>query len=104
MTGGGKPRPNIRYANGHRRRQLRARLKAEGNPCHICGRPIDYTLPAGHPLAFEVDEVVPVSRGGDPLCYENCKASHRICNEKKGAKMNWRTMRVPVAPSCSRRW
>ena len=55
---------NPRYANGHARRQLRAWLKAQGAPCHICGRAIDYGLPAGHPLSFEVDEIVPVSRGG----------------------------------------
>lgn len=105
MTVGGKrSSANPRYKYRTRREALRARLKAEGNPCHICGKAIDYSLPAGHPLSFEVDEVVPVSRGGDPLSYENCKASHRICNQRKGAKMNWRTMRVPVAPSCSREW
>ena len=38
-----------RYANGHRRRQLRARLRAQGLPCAICGQPIDYDLPAGDP-------------------------------------------------------
>ena len=105
MTRGGKRGgANPRYAYRTRREALRARLKAEGNPCHICGRAIDYSLPAGHPLSFEVDEVVPIKHGGDPLSYENCKASHRICNQKKGAKLDWRTMRVPVAPSCSREW
>jgi 5-methylcytosine-specific restriction endonuclease McrA len=103
MTGGGCS-ANPRYANGHRRRQLRARLKAEGNPCHICGGAIDYTLPAGHPLSFEVDEVVPIARGGDPLCYENCKASHRICNERKGARQSWTAKRKPTALTTSREW
>ena len=56
-----------RYANGHARRQIRAWLRAQGLPCHICGRPIDYDLPAGDPMSFEVDEMVPVSRGGSPI-------------------------------------
>ncbi len=75
---------NPRYSNGHARRQLRAWLKAQGAPCHICGRAIDYSLPAGHPLSFEVDEIVPVSRGGSPLDRANVAAAHRICNERRG--------------------
>ena len=73
-----------RYArNGNRRRKLRARLKALGNPCAICGMPIDYSLSAGDPMSFEVDEIIPVSLGGDELDWNNLQAVHRICNEKK---------------------
>ena len=58
---------NSRYSNGNARRKLRARLRAEGRGCWICrafGRDdrIDYDLPAGHPGAFEVDEL-PSERG-----------------------------------------
>lgn len=81
MTAG---RPNPRYSNGARRRAIRARWEAIGAPCALCGRPIDYDLPAGHPMAFEVDEVVPVSRGGDPLDFANTQPAHRICNQRKG--------------------
>lgn len=73
-----------RWANGHRRRQLRARVRAMGLPCHICGGEIDYSLPAGHPMSFELDELVPVSRGGDPLDPSNIAPAHRICNERRG--------------------
>lgn len=79
---------NPRNANGNARRKLRARLRAEGRPCHICGLPIDYSLPAGDPWSFEVDEMVPVSRGGDPLDYSNVDASHRICNQRRGNRMD----------------
>ncbi len=75
---------NPRYANGHARRQLREWLRAQGLPCHICGRAIDYTLPARHPMSFEVDEVVPVSKGGSPLDRANVAPAHRICNERRG--------------------
>ena len=76
-----------RNSNGNARRKLRARLRAEGRPCHICGQPIDYSLPAGHPWSFEVDEIVPVSRGGSPLDYRNVGAAHRICNQRRGNRM-----------------
>ena len=75
-----------RYANGHARREARAWLKAQGLPCHICGQPIDYSLPAGDPMSFEVDEIVPVSRGGSPYDRANLAPAHRICNERRGNK------------------
>ena len=75
---------NPRYANGAARRKLRAWLKAQGLPCHLCGGAIDYSLPAGHPMSFEVDEIVPVSCGGDPLDRANVAPAHRICNERRG--------------------
>lgn len=58
---------NPRYANGALRRKHRARLKAMGAPCGICGGrlgPIHYDEPsdAAHPLSFVVDEIRPVAR------------------------------------------
>lgn len=84
---------NPRCANGNARRKLRERIKALGLPCAICGQAIDPTLPAGHPMSFEVDEVVPVSRyaeGGYATPQEcaldpaNCRGVHRVCNERRG--------------------
>ena len=69
-----------RYANGSARRNLRARLRAEGRPCWICQ------------LA---DELVPVSKyqmGGyqspqaAALDYRNLAAAHKCCNEWRGNK------------------
>lgn len=88
--------------NGHRRRQVIARVKAEETDCWLCGEPVDKTLTmawgehskrctnpecAGcvpHPMRAEVDEVTPRSKGGDPLDRNNCRLSHRICNQRKG--------------------
>lgn len=88
---------NPRYANGNLRRKNRARLKAMGLPCHICGRPIHYDEPSDykHPYSFVVDEVKPVSRwkefGYDSArsCaedFDNLKAAHYICNQVKSNK------------------
>lgn len=67
----------------YRRDVLWRRVRSLGMPCHICGLPIDYGLPSGHPLCFELDEVVPVSRGGSPTDMSNTRASHRCCNQWK---------------------
>ena len=80
---------NSRYSNGNARRKLRLWLKAQGRPCWICRAfgldgEIDYSLPARHPLSFEVDELVPVSKGGSPLDRSNVDATHRRCNQWRG--------------------
>lgn len=89
--GGVGPVARSRYAaNGHRRRQLRARLAALGLPCAICGDPIDYSLPAGDPGAFEVDEALPCSLGGSELDWDNVQPAHRLCNRLKGNRQHFR--------------
>lgn len=75
---------NPRRSNGHRRNELRRWLKSQGLPCHICGMAIDYSLPAGDPMSFEVDEIVPVSKGGSPFDRSNVAPAHRICNQRRG--------------------
>lgn len=85
---------NPRYKNGTRRRAIRNRWKAIGDPCHICGHPIDYSLgmvedkrtgkTRPHPMSFVVDEIVPVSLGGDPLDFANTRPAHWICNARRG--------------------
>lgn len=84
---------NPRRANGARRDGIRARWRAIGAPCWICGHPIDYTLGMvtvngkrrPHPMSFVVDEVVPVKYGGDPLSFDNTRPAHWICNARRGA-------------------
>ena len=96
---------NPRNANGYRRRQLRRRILAVENVCAICKEPVDKTLgfmPGKHsvrcakpectgcvpdPRRAEIDEKVPVSRGGDPLARDNCQLSHRECNRRKSNKV-----------------
>lgn len=107
-------RNNPRNANGHARRRIREAIKRRGEPCGICGMPIDYGLPAGHPMSFEVDEIVPVSRfreGGYPnpqacaLDPGNCRPAHRICNQKRGDARKHEPKRMDVLPlPRSREW
>jgi hypothetical protein len=85
------PSSNIRYANYQARVNIRRWLKGQARPCWICrafGKSgvIDYTLPARHPLSFEVDELIPVSKGGSPISRSNVDATHRCCNQWRGNK------------------
>lgn len=75
---------NPRQANGHRRRQLTARIYREETTCGICGTEVDKTLPYINPTTGKpdpwsktVDEIIPVSLGGDPLARANCRLAHR---------------------------
>jgi hypothetical protein len=82
---------NIRTANGHARRKTVAWLRSQHRDCWICrefGRDatIDYSLPAGDPMSFECDELVPVSLGGSPIDQANVDAAHRRCNQWRGNK------------------
>lgn len=87
-------RANPRRANGSARDKIRARIKARGEVCAICGRPIDYSLGMitdprtgkrrPHPMSFVVDEIRPVSQGGDPLDPNNTRPAHWICNARRG--------------------
>ena len=91
---GNMSKANPRYKNGNARRKLRERWKAIGAPCGICGQPIDYALGfitdertgkrRPHPLSFVVDEIIPVSKGGDPLAFSNTRPAHWICNARRG--------------------
>ena len=83
-----KRKPDPRTSNGTARKKMRARVRAEESVCWICKQPVDTSLPAGLPLSPEVDEIVPVSLGGDPFDRSNCRLAHRICNQRRGNKLH----------------
>lgn len=82
---------NPRRANGHRRDQVVARVKREESICWLCGHDVDQTLKTPHPLSPEVHELIPVSKGGDPLDRKNCRLTHRRCNNDQGNRLPART-------------
>ena len=59
-------------------------------PCHICGEPIDYSIPAsGAPLAWEPDHLMPFSKAPElELDLTNIAASHMRCNRQRGNGSN----------------
>lgn len=96
---------NPRNANGHRRRRLRRRVLAAYTQCALCGKWVDKTLPYTDPGAPEVDEILPVSLGGDPLLWSNVQLAHRACNQDKGNKVDHEPRpTITVKPVTSRTW
>lgn len=95
-------KPDPRTTNGTARRRIRRLVKAQSDHCALCGLPVDKTLNTmpgqhsprcvrpdcpgcvPHPMRAEVDEIIPVSKGGNPLDLDNCQLTHRICNLRKG--------------------
>lgn len=74
---------NPRVSNSTRYNRFTSKVRARGDRCAICWHDIDYSLTTPDPMSFEVDHIVPISRGGDPYDPANGQASHRCCN-------NWR--------------
>ena len=58
--------------------------------CHICGQPIDYSVPASStPDSWEPDHLIPVSKRPDlELDLSNVAASHKRCNRARGDGTN----------------
>jgi hypothetical protein len=91
-----EPKPDRRRANSALRRARKRGVDSEKVVpstvferdryiCHICKRPIDKRLSGLSPRGATLDHVIPLSAGG-PHTYENIKAAHRRCNERKGKK------------------
>jgi 5-methylcytosine-specific restriction endonuclease McrA len=109
-------KPNPRKANGSRRRNLVARVRARDDRCWLCKRAVDKALPPGLPGSPEVHEVIPVAQGGSPYDLANCVLTHRRCNQWIGnrtpaqlahAAPRRRTSARPAPPppvTTSRRW
>ena len=66
-----------------KRRQLLARVRAEGLVCHICGGAIDVTLDRRDAMSFTADHMVPLARGGD-LVKNELRPAHLRCNARRG--------------------
>ncbi|MEU0691432.1 HNH endonuclease [Streptomyces uncialis] len=87
--------------NGRPYRRLVAWQRAFGLPCWICGHNIPTSVDGQrHPLAFTLDHLVPLSRGGDLLDPANARSAHRRCNSARGNRTD--AQRQPVR--ASRRW
>lgn len=89
---------NPRYKNGHRRRKLRARILATETHCALCGQPVDQTLHHLDPMAPEIDEIIPISHGGNPLSRANTQLVHRTCNQRKSNGTRTRTPTTAPLP------
>ena len=96
---------NPRRTNGTLRDKIRARVIREEDTCWLCGKPVDKNLHHHDPGAPEVDEIVPVSKGGSPYDRKNCRLAHRLCNQRRGnGDRGWTPDPDPTPLKTSRRW
>jgi 5-methylcytosine-specific restriction endonuclease McrA len=75
---------DLRRVDQRARDSVTAAVFAEETHCHLCLKPVDKHLRAGMPASPEVDEIIPVSLGGDPLQRSNCRLAHKSCNARRG--------------------
>jgi 5-methylcytosine-specific restriction endonuclease McrA len=69
---------------GYLYRKNRAIVKREAaSVCHLCGLPIDQSLPRYHPDSWTCDHVVPLALGGHPYDISNLAPAHWHCNSSK---------------------
>ena len=65
----------------------RKRIFATQTICALCGKPVDFSLKAPHPLSATVDHIIPVAKGGHPSDIDNLQLAHRCCNRAKSDKV-----------------
>lgn len=95
---------NPRRTNSTRRNKLRARVLREETHCWLCGQEVDTKLGPGLPASPEVDEIIPVSKGGSPYERKNTRLAHRLCNQKRGNKPPHKTPGPAPELTTSRAW
>jgi 5-methylcytosine-specific restriction endonuclease McrA len=81
----------------------RAAIKRSRPPCGICQQEIDYSLPHLDPMAYVVDHIVPLAKGGSDTL-ENKQAAHRSCNRTKSDKVEGDLYDAPRTFVTSRVW
>ena len=73
--------------------RMREYVRRRGGNCHICGQPVDYTIPyylpgtrSPNPEAYVVDHLIPLHKGGAHDT-SNGVPAHWRCNSKKRARL-----------------
>ena len=104
------PSSNPRYADYPARSALRKRMASQPQRCWMCGLPISPAYPARHPYALELDELVPISKGGSAVDPANVRAAHRrspaefVLFARSAAKGAKAAPRKTAGMPTSRRW
>lgn len=71
----------------HRRRTALTWAGRVSAASDLCGEEVDKTIPTPHPDSAEIDEIIPISKGGDPLSRTNTQLVHRHCNRTKSDRL-----------------
>lgn len=82
-----------------RTKALRRAVETQGLHCHLCGNPIDLTLPPTHPMSFTADHLDAIANGGS--LYGSLAPAHRRCNSRR---QNRRLPAQIKKPKTTRAW
>lgn len=74
--------------NDIKAKRLRAALRAQGRPCHLCGKPIAYGAHHLDPASFQMDHLWQVANGGPEYDPDNVASAHRGCNRQRGVTID----------------
>lgn len=104
-----RARRSADHAKRRTQRHARSRAKSNGqvyepvNPneiferdhwrCHLCGKKVERSKCAPHPLSPSIDHIVPLSRGGDHV-RANLACAHFSCNASKGNRAQGEQLRL----------
>lgn len=89
-----------RSINRQARNLARQRVLAQQLLCAICDRPIDDAIAWSDPMSAEVDEIIPVSRGGSATDLRNLEKVHCCCSQLKSDKsLAWARRKAKGAPT-----
>jgi 5-methylcytosine-specific restriction endonuclease McrA len=76
-----KARAQFRYRAQHRRNKD----GTVGEPCWLCGDPIDYRLKFPHPCSWCLDHAIPIATNPNlALEPNNFRSAHFDCNDRRG--------------------
>lgn len=88
-----KAQPNwrkLRHKGGNPRKirnQVAYMRRRDGDNCHLCGQPIDFTITdVNDPMRYSRDHVVPRVLGGGGTV-ANMRLAHRQCNTERGQEL-----------------
>ena len=73
---------NTTIRDRHRKQLARGKPGCAITPCLYPNQPIDYNAPHLDPLAYTVDHIVPLNKGGTDTL-DNKQPAHRACNRAK---------------------
>lgn len=68
-----------------RRKAIRDKRLAAGEPCGICGLPVDGSLKGPDPMSASLDHINPLAAHGGHDD-DNLQLTHLGCNARKGAR------------------
>jgi 5-methylcytosine-specific restriction endonuclease McrA len=56
-----------------------------GDPCWLCGQPIDYQLKFPHPRSWTLDHAIPITENPNLMLNpSNFRSAHNDCNNSRG--------------------